>query len=821
MPKDQLSYRDTSLPVDERVSDLLSRMTVEEKAAQLATPFGATVDVHRPPATGWGGSTAAISSLDVEPRASARAANELQRKHVEETRLGIPILLAEEALLGFKVRSAPVFPDAIAQAATWDPELVRQMAEMIGQQMAAIGIRQALSPLADTARDPRWGRIEETYGEDPYLVGTMATAYVKALQNAVPEKPILATVKHFIGYSASDGGRNTGPVQMGERELREMHSLPFERVIRDGGARGIMPSYNSIDGVPVSGSVDLLQGLLRKSLGFTGILMSDMGAVGQLHSKHGVAADYPHALGLALRAGIELDLDNRSSAEDIAQAARDGVIDTQDLDRATSSILRAKFDLGLFEDPYVDLDNVPVTFDGPDERALARTMAEKSLILLKNDPVNGTPLLPLDGSIRSIAVIGPNADRPIGQLGNYSYQVLDSITKQFRFAADPEAKPEEVSELMGNMGPDDARLLVGSVPIVTFLDGIRARAGENVMIAHEPGCSIAGEDRTRFDAAVIAASRAEVAIVVAGDQAGLNGFGSVGEGLDSTDCELPGVQRQLIEAIVSTGTPTVVVLSHGRPFALGWMDALVPAVVSSFFGGEEAGSAAAAVLFGDANPGGRLPMSMPRSAGSSPSPYGSPVPHDAYIGHDGGHVFPFGHGLSYTTFRYGSLSVSSHVATDGKITVSFTVDNIGDVVGDEVVQIYGHDVVASTSRRDRTLLAFQRLTLAPGTGTTITAEIPTSLLALWDPRRGWIVEPGLIELFVSASADDVRLRGEVDLTGEDFHPGADRPLESRVHVAAPTPNGTPAGMDVAVDAVAMKSGQLPQATNETAELGNL
>ncbi len=755
-------------------------MTIEEKAAQLVSPFGATVDVHQPPATGWGASTAALSSLDVPPRESARAANELQRKHVEETRLGIPILFGEEALLGFKVRDAPVFPDAIAQAATWDPELVREMATMIGRQMATIGVRQALSPLADTARDPRWGRIGETYGEDPYLVGSMATAFVRALQNAEPEKPLIATVKHFIGYSASDGGRNTGPAQMGERELREIHCLPFERAVRDGGARGVMPSYNSIDGVPVTGSVDLLQGLLRGELGFDGVLMSDMGAVGQLHSKHGVAADYPHALALALRAGIELDLDNRSSAEDIAAAAHAGIIDLADLDRAVANMLRLKFEIGLFENPYVDLDAVPETFDGPAERALAQTMAEKSIVLLKNDAVAGTPLLPLRDDLRSVAVIGPNADRLMGQLGTYSYQVLDSITKQFRFAADPEAKPDEITEVMGEMGPDDARLLVGSVPIVTFLDGIRARVGADTTVIHERGCAIGGTDRSGIDAAVIAASRAEVAVLVVGDQAGLNGFGSVGEGLDSTDNALPGVQRELVEAVVATGTPTVVVISHGRPLVLGWMDELVPAIVSSHFGGEEAGSAAAAVLFGDVNPGGRLAMAMPRSAGSSPSPYGRIIEADAYTGRDGGHHFPFGHGLSYTSFDYSDMVVSEDVSTEGTIELSFSVRNTGELAGDEVVQVYGHDVIASTARRDRVLVAFQRVTLEAGASVRVSASIPASMFALWDPRAGWTVEPGRIELFIGGSVDDVRLKSGVDLGGLTVHPGADRELESKV-----------------------------------------
>jgi len=777
-----ISYRNPAIAVEDRVSDLLARMTVDEKAAQVASPFGAVVDVHTPPEHGWGSAAAALSPLDVPPREAARKANELQRKHVEETRLGIPVLFAEEALLGFKVRDATVYPDAIAQAATWQPELIEEMAAAIGRQMAAVGVRQALSPLADTARDPRWGRVEETYGEDPYLVGCMATAYVRGLLNADADRPVIATLKHFIGYSASDGGRNTGPAQLGERELRETHGIPFEMAIRDGGALGVMPAYNAVDGVPITASRQYLTGLLREQFGFDGLVVSDLGAIDMLHSKHGVAEDQADALAKALRAGVDMELDNRVSTRQIVDAVRDGVVVEADLDRAVASVLRMKFRLGLFENPYVDVQSVPETFDGEADRRLSRRIAEQSVILLKNDQVDGRPLLPLEAGIRSIAVIGPNADRPLGQLGNYSYPVLDSITKRFAFAANPEARPDEVAALMGGMGPDDARLLVDSVPIVTFLDGIRRRAGEAVRVSYEAGCSVAGQDRAGIAAAVEAAARAEVAVVVVGDQAGINGFGTVGEGLDSTDCELPGVQRELVQAVVATGTPTVVVLSHGRPFVLGWMHAKVPAIVSSFFGGEEAGSAVASVLFGDVNPGGRVPMGFLETAGAAPAPYGRSAQSREYLNGDGGFVYPFGHGLSYTTFRYSDLEVERQVRTDGVIRVSFGLSNTGSRRGDEVVQVYGHDVVARTARPARSLLAFRRVSLEPGAAARIQVEIPTSMLALWDPTDGWIVEPGLVRLFVGTSSKAIRLRGEVRLVGHEHRAAASRPLFSTITV---------------------------------------
>jgi beta-glucosidase len=775
-------------------------MTLEEKASQVAAPFGAAVDVHAPPDTGWGGAVAALSTLGQSPRDAARAGNELQRKHVEETRLGIPVLFGEEALVGLKVRGATTFPDAIAQAATWEPTLIEEMARSIGTQMVRLGVRQALSPLADVTRDPRWGRVEETYGEDPHLVATMATAFVRGLQEAVPGVPLIATLKHFLGYSASDGGRNTDVAQLGPRELREVHGVPFERAIRDGGARGVMPAYNAIDGVPLTGAEPYLTELLRHELGFDGLVISDLNAISQLHTKHGTAQDLGQAFAQALRAGVDLDLDNKASSDVIVDAVRAGVVDEADLDRAVANVVCTKFRIGLFETPYVDVDAVPETFDSTEQRALARRIAERSTVLLQNKTVDGRRLLPLDPDLRTIAVIGPNADRPMGQLGNYSYQVLDSVTQRFNLAANPQARPEDVAEIIGSMGADDAHMLVESVPIVTFLDGIRRRAGDHVTVRYEPGCPVAIEDRSGIAAAVAAATEADVAVVVVGDQAGINGFGTVGEGLDSATCALPGVQRDLVEAVAATGTPTVVVLSHGRPYVLGWMADLVPSIITGFFGGEEAGTAVASVLFGDVNPAARLPIGFPRSVGSAPSPYWRNSEGRDYVEGPADALFPFGHGLSYTAFEYRDLDFDmTEVPTDGVIRLSFTLANIGERAGDEVVQLYGQDVVRRTARRGRTLIAFRRLHLEPGGGARITIAAPADRFALWDPDDGWVVEPGLIRLFVGASSAAIRLRGEVVFTGDVHAPGPDRRLASTVEVehtdvvfteSAPSPVGT-------------------------------
>lgn len=775
-------YQNPALPIEERVQDLLGRMTLEEKAAQTASPFGSAVDVHNPPPTGWGSATAALSTLGLPPREAAEKGNELQRKHIEDTRLGIPVLLAEEALIGLKVRDATTYPDAIAQAATWEPELVEEMARAIGAQMARIGVRQALSPLADVARDPRWGRVEETYGEEPYLVGSMATSFVRGLQDTDHHAPVIATLKHFIGYGASDGGRNTDPAQIGQNELREVHGVPFEMAIGAGGAKGVMPAYNTLDGVPVTGSKKYLQDLLRRDYGFEGLVTSDLNAVSQLYTKHGTVADSSEAFAQALRAGVDLDLDNAVNSGRIVEAVRNGVLAEADLDRAVSNVLRAKFGLGLFEQPYTNLDEVPETLDSPHERALARTLAEKAVVLLQNKPVNGAdPLLPLDGKVRTIAVIGPNADRPMGQLGNYSYQVLDSMTKRFALAADPQARLENAEA--ATAGADEAKLLVESVPVVTFLEGIKRRAGNDTTVLYERGCPVAAEDRTGFDAAATAAQAADVAVVVVGDQAGIGSYGTVGEGIDSTDCTLPGVQRELVEAIAATGTPTLVVLSHGRPYALKWMTEAVPAIISSFFGGEEAGNALASVIFGDVNPAGRLPMSMLQSAASAPLPYWRTLQPSSYFNGETTAVFPFGHGLSYTQFAYRDLVAEAHeAATESTIRLTFTVTNTGERAGEEVVQVYGRDVIGSTARRGRVLVAFRRISLDPGTAAKITVSIPASMFALWDAEQGWVVEPGLIRFYIGGSSAHTPLQTKVALTGRDHLPGPNRQLFSTVLV---------------------------------------
>ncbi|MEV4580423.1 glycoside hydrolase family 3 C-terminal domain-containing protein [Nonomuraea jabiensis] len=506
-----------------------------------------------------------------------------------------------------------------------------------------------------------------------------------------------------------------------------------------------------------------------------------------------------------MRAGVHLDLVPRLTTSHLIEAVESGLLAMADLDLAVSMVLRTKFELGLFERPYVDLDAVPETLDSAQTRGLAREIAERSVVLLRNEPVNGVPLLPLDPGTATIAVIGPNADRLMGQLGNYSYPVLDSMAKRFALAADPTARADEAAEFGGSTGADQARLMVESVPVVTFLDGIRDRA-RGATVRYEPGCPLQDEDRSGIPAAVEAARSAEVAVVVVGDQAGINAFGTVGEGLDSATCELPGVQRELVEAVLATGTPTVVVLSHGRPYSLRWMADSVPAIVTSWFGGEEAGSAIAAVLFGDVNPAGRLPVSFLDFGGSAPLPYWRAAQAPAYIEGRAGATFPFGHGLSYTTFAYRDVEIGRpEVPTDGEVELSFTVVNVGDRAGDEVVQVYGQDVIARTARPRRKLVAFRRVSLAAGAGARVTATVPASMFALWDLDEGRLVEPGKIKFFIGGSSAQISLRTSVTLTGGVHRTGPGRALTSSVSTIPIDPDAEPATPSAAGRAAAHRT----------------
>ena len=730
--------------VSARVRALHARMTLEEKLAQIvgywldqtsvAAPMQSEMAAGQKQASelgevtrhGLGHFTRVYGTRPVEPTERAQWLWAEQRRLKRETRLGIPALVHEECLTGLAAWKAATFPTPLAWGASFDPGLVYDMAHAIGLSMRSLGIHQGLAPVLDVISDPRWGRIDECISEDPYVVGTLGTAYVRGLQDA----GIHATLKHFIGYSASRAGRNHAPVHAGPREIADIYLPPFEMAILDGGAKSVMNSYADLDGVPLASSTAYLTGVLRDRLGFTGVVVADYFAVAFLEVMHAIAADRGEAAALALEAGIDIELPTGDAfLQPLADRIRAGEFDESYVDRAVLRALAQKEELGLLDDSaYEDEPPTQIDLDSPHHRELARRLAQESVIMLSNDGV-----LPLDSwatAPQRIAVIGPNSHRAEALQGCYS------------FANHVLAHHPEVP-----LG----------IEIPTILDAFeRAAGGVDVVFAE--GCSVEGQDRSGFTEAVRAAESAAVAIVVVGDQAGLFGRGTVGEGNDTESLDLPGVQRDLVEAIVATGTPVVMVVVSGRPYAVDWaLDGIglrPGAVLQSFFPGEGGGLAIADVIRGDVNPSGRMPLSLPRSAGAQPYTYLHPIlggPSEVTAA-DSTPLRPFGFGLGYSAFEYSDLEVDSEVAAGDGFTARVTVSNVGDRSGTDVVQVYGRDLQATVARPVAQLLAYARVKLAAGERARIEFAIPTGRFAFTDRRMQKIVEPGDVEVWVGAHA---------------------------------------------------------------------
>jgi beta-glucosidase-like glycosyl hydrolase len=750
--------------VSDRVATLLARMTPEEKIAQLvgfwvdqggeivaplADEMVTTTRYEDAVAHGIGHLTRVYGTRPVDADERARWLRGEQRRLVRETRLGIPALVHEECLTGLAAWRAATFPTPLAWGAAFDPDAVEEMGRLIGESMRALGIHQGLAPVLDVVRDPRWGRVDECIAEDPYVVGTIGTAYVRGLQST----GVHATLKHFVGYSASRAGRNHAPVHAGPRELEDVLLPPFEMAVRDGGVRSVMNSYAEIDGVPVAAAAEYLTGILRDRWGFDGVVVSDYFAVAFLHTMHAVAADLGEAAHLALEAGVDVELPSGDAYLALLDAVRAGGPDAALVDRAVLRVLAQKEELGLLDATFAD-DPAPVDLDSPAHRALARRLAEESVVLLANDGL--LPLAP--ERTRRVALVGPNADSAEALMGCYSF--VNHV-----LAHHPEV-------------PHDLAL-------PTVRDGLAA-ALPDAAIALARGCDAEGDDRSGIPEAVAAAASADVAIVVVGDRAGLFGRGTVGEGNDVESLELPGVQRELVEAVCATGTPVVLVVLSGRPYALGWaLEGGPRAVVQAFFPGEEGGPAVADVLAGRVAPSGRLPVSLPRSAGAQPYTYLHPIlggPTDVTSA-DSTPALPFGHGLTYTTFARTGLTADAGIPTDGTIVARVTVRNTGTRAGTEVVQLYGHDVFASVTRPVAQLLAYRRVALEPGEEAVVRFEVPTARLAFTGRSGRRIVEPGDVELWVGASCADRETATTVRLTGPEHAVTAADPRISRSEVA--------------------------------------
>lgn len=767
-------WHDTSATPLQRARALLAEMTLEEKVAQLGSAWpgneqvsgnvapmqdvfsqgAATFEQRR--AHGLGHLTRVFGTAPVDVAEGTRRIVELQRDIIDNTRLGIPAIVHEECLTGFTTYGATVYPAPLAWAATFDPTLVERMAEKIGADMRAVGVHQGLSPVLDVVRDHRWGRVEETMGEDPYLVGMLGSAYVRGLQQA----GVIATLKHFVGYSASRAARNHAPVSVGPRELRDVFLPPFEMAVRDAAAGSVMNAYVDIDGVPVGADATLLTDILREEWGFEGTVVSDYWAIAFLATMHRVADTAVDAGALALAAGIDVELpDALCYGPELVERVRRGEIDEALVDRSALRVLRQKAELGLLDpdwSPESTVDDT-VDLDAATHRALAREIAERSVVLLTND---GT--LPLPPQTRRIALIGPCADDPLAFLGCYSY-------------------PNHVLPRYPDLGM--------GVDVPSLAQALRSELPD-AKITTVPGCGVADQDRSGFAAAAEAAAEAEVCIVVVGDRAGLFGAGTSGEGYDAPDLRLPGVQDELVSTVLDTGTPVIVVVVSGRPYALGEHADRAAAVVQAFMPGEEGGTALASILSGRTVPSGRLPVQVPRHAGGQPATYLHPPlggNSEGISNLDPTPAFPFGHGLSYTTFDYDGLTLSAErVPTDGSLDITVDVRNSGDRAGAEVVQLYLNDVQAQVTRPVRQLAGFARVDLAPGETARVTFTLHADRTSFTGRDLRRIVEPGRIEVLVGRSAADLPCSASFELVGPLRVVGPDRVLSTPVTVTTHT-----------------------------------
>jgi beta-xylosidase len=777
-PADGQVWRDPALPAEVRAADLLTRMTLEEKLAQLYSVWPGSeaeggdvaplqhevseavdLDVLLP--WGLGQLTRPFGTAPVEPAEGAAALARTQARIAAGNRFGIPALAHEECLTGFTAWKATVFPTPLAWGASFDPGLVGRAAELIGASMRSVGIHQGLSPVLDVVRDARWGRTEESIGEDPYLVATIGTAYVRGLESA----GIVATLKHFAGYSASRGARNHAPVSIGPRELADVILPPFEMAVRDGGARSVMHSYTDTDGIPAAADHWLLTELLRDTWGFTGTVVADYFGVSFLQLAHQVADSPAHAAALALAAGVDVELPGvRCYGTPLRDAVRSGEVPEALVDRAALRVLTQKCELGLLGPGWSPgppaLAGVPtgeapagtVALDPPEMRAVARQLAEESVVLLAN-PRGALPL----ARRTHIAVVGPLADDPAGMLGCYTFPRHVGV--------------EHPDVPMGIEVPTVLQALRAELPDaeITYARGCDL-PGVPAPAAHRTGGAPAGHRAARIAEGIALAAEADVCVAVVGDRSGLFGRGTSGEGCDAADLSLPGPQGELLDALLATGTPVVLVLLTGRPYALGrWTDRLA-AVVQAFFPGEEGGPAVAGVLSGRVNPSGRLPVSVPYGPGAQPWTYLAPplgLRGEAST-IDPTPLYPFGHGLSYTTFAWEAPETDTDVLpADGETTVRLTVRNTGQRTGTEVVQLYLHDPLAQVARPVVRLIGYARVPLEPGASTEVRFTFHADLASYTVGPGRRIVEPGALELRLAASSTETRYAVRMTLVGEE------------------------------------------------------
>lgn len=754
-------FKNAKAPIEDRVNDLLGRMTVNEKVGQLLCPLGWPMytksdkgkvgisDTYIKRMTQMPiGSFWAVLRADpwtqktlttgLNPKLAAEALNALQKYAVEKTRLGIPILFAEEAPHGHMAIGATVFPTALSQASTFDEELIQKMGEAIGLEVRAQGAHVGYGPVLDIAREPRWSRMEETFGEDPVLTGILGTAMVKGMQGQDYKdgKHVYSTLKHFAAYGIPEGGLNGEQANVGQRTLFSELLPQFKRAVKAGVA-SIMTSYNSIDGVPCTANKYLLTDVLRNQWGFKGAVFSDLQSIEGIASTHHVAEDWGEAGVLALKAGVDFDLEGNSYGPNLEKKLQEGKITMEDLDRAVRNVLRLKFQMGLFENPYVDPNVAAKVVRSKEHKELARQVAREGVVLLKNDG-----LLPLSKNLKRVAVIGPNADMMYNQLGDYT-------------------APQDRKEL------------------TTVLDGVKNLLPK-AQVTYVKGCAVRDTTQSQIKEAVAAAKAADVTILVVGGSSARdfettylstgaaivnkNAIADMecGEGYDRADLHLMGDQEKLMKALLDSGVKLVVVYIQGRPLNMNLASEQANALLTAWYPGEQGGQAIADVLFGDYNPAGRLPVGIPRNVGQLPVHYSKHPSHN-YVDSSADPLFSFGYGLSYTKFEYSDLQLVPGNGMDVYQMVKCTVKNVGNVDGDEVVQLYINDVVASVEPLHKALKGFKRIHLKAGESKEISFNLGFEELSLYNMQMQQVVEPGKFKVMIGAASNDIRLNGEFEI----------------------------------------------------------
>lgn len=754
-------YKNAKAPIEDRVNDLLGRMTVNEKVGQLLCPLGwpmytksdkgkvgiSDTYINRMTQMPIGSFWAVLRAdpwtqktltTGLNPKLAAEALNALQKYAVEKTRLGIPILFAEEAPHGHMAIGATVFPTALSQASTFDEELIQKMGEAIGLEVRAQGAHVGYGPVLDIAREPRWSRMEETFGEDPVLTGILGTAMVKGMQGQDYKdgKHVYSTLKHFAAYGIPEGGLNGEQANVGQRTLFSELLPQFKRAVKAGVA-SIMTSYNSIDGVPCTANKYLLTDVLRNQWGFKGAVFSDLQSIEGIASTHHVAEDWGEAGVLALKAGVDFDLEGNSYGPNLEKKLQEGKITMEDLDRAVRNVLRLKFQMGLFENPYVDPNVAAKVVRSKEHKELARQVAREGVVLLKNDG-----LLPLSKNLKRVAVIGPNADMMYNQLGDYT-------------------APQDRKEL------------------TTVLDGVKNLLPK-AQVTYVKGCAVRDTTQSQIKEAVAAAKAADVTILVVGGSSARdfettylstgaaivnkNAIADMecGEGYDRADLHLMGDQEKLMKALLDSGVKLVVVYIQGRPLNMNLASEQANALLTAWYPGEQGGQAIADVLFGDYNPAGRLPVGIPRNVGQLPVHYSKHPSHN-YVDSSADPLFSFGYGLSYTKFEYSDLQLVPGNGMDVYQTVKCTVKNVGNVDGDEVVQLYINDVVASVEPLHKALKGFKRIHLKAGESKEISFNLGFEELSLYNMQMQQVVEPGKFKVMIGAASNDIRLNGEFEI----------------------------------------------------------